>query len=463
MTALIRKESVEELCAHRERAIELYRMSAEYLKGATEAHGRATVGKAYIQAPELHSKHGRYPERTPEEFLAAVTRQVDQDMWKSFITGTPIGSLMDKEERKKFEDALNDNPPPATPENVWATVERLMGESDTIFRRGLVNAFSKLCRDYKSNDGFKIGERIVCTYGVVYEKGCDWMRTNSRFEETLQDMDRVMHVLDGKPAPDYQQGICAAFREQVRQWKTSTVCETEYWRLKFHKNGNIHLWPLRKDLLDRANKIIAEWYGETIGAGHEAKKGTTEPELRPDLNLKADFFPTPAALAQELIEIAAVEAHHKVLEPSAGEGALLHEVVKTGAKIWAYEIDPAKREKLVQTFYSQFGAGGCACKDFLTVASVREFDRVVMNPPFSRNQGIAHVLHATKFLKPGGRLVAILPAGVKTQKDKWGEAFRKLVTLLKGTIVDLPELAFKESGTLVRTVIVTLDMPENAA
>ena len=43
-----------------------------------------------------------------------------------------------------------------------------------------------------------------------------------------------------------------------------------------------------------------------------------------------------------------------------------------------------------------------------TPAGFGTFDRIVMNPPFSRDQDARHVNHAFSFLKPGGKLVAIV-------------------------------------------------------
>jgi 16S rRNA G1207 methylase RsmC len=80
-----------------------------------------------------------------------------------------------------------------------------------------------------------------------------------------------------------------------------------------------------------------------------------------------------------------------------------------------------------------------------------------MNPPFSKGQDIQHVTHALGFLKPGGRLVAIMGAGVTFRQDKRATEFRELVQAMGGTIARLPEGSFKSSGTMVNTVIVVID------
>ena len=83
-------------------------------------------------------------------------------------------------------------------------------------------------------------------------------------EPTLQDLDRCFHVLDGKPAPEYQQGMCAAIRTALRDTKADVI-ETPYFRVRWFRNGNAHLWFLREDLVEMANKLIAEHYGEVLG------------------------------------------------------------------------------------------------------------------------------------------------------------------------------------------------------
>ncbi len=82
-----------------------------------------------------------------------------------------------------------------------------------------------------------------------------------------------------------------------------------------------------------------------------------------------------------------------------------------------------------------------------------------MNPPFSNGADIAHVTHAIQFLAPGGRLVAILSAGVSFRTDKTHTAFRALLEAHNATTEPLPADTFKDSGTSVNTVLVHLRLP----
>ena len=62
-------------------------------------------------------------------------------------------------------------------------------------------------------------------------------------------------------------------------------------------------------------------------------------------------------------------------------------------------------------------------------------------------------------LAPGGRLVAILSAGVTFRDDRKTRAFRQMVASMGGEFEELPADTFASSGTGVRTVLVMLRRP----
>jgi hypothetical protein len=72
-----------------------------------------------------------------------------------------------------------------------------------------------------------------------------------------------------------------------------------------------------------------------------------------------------------------------------------------------------------------------------------------MNPPFYGKHYVKHVLHALKFLKPGGKLTAILPASARYDHK-----------LLDGRWSDLPVGSFSESGTNINTTVLTMWAPK---
>lgn len=168
------------------------------------------------------------------------------------------------------------------------------------------------------------------------------------------------------------------------------------------------------------------------------------------------FFETPPNIAAQLVAAAEVGPLMRVLEPSAGHGAIIR-AMPHGAFVDAVEIAPERRERLLDAHLALHSGGGVMIgRDFLTLEPDDAYDAVVMNPPFARGADVDHITHALRFLRPGGRLAAIASAGVEFREDKRTRDFRALVAHNHGTIRPLPEGSFASSGTYVRTVLVTM-------
>lgn len=174
--------------------------------------------------------------------------------------------------------------------------------------------------------------------------------------------------------------------------------------------------------------------------------------IRDERKALQQFF-TPPDLARALAAKAAIRPGHLVLEPSAGAGALARAAADAGGTVTCVELDETLRAQLETEFELS------VARDFLTLTPVPSFDRVLMNPPFEKGQDVAHVMHAIAFLKPGGRLVAVMPAGVTTNTTKTYRAFREAVARA-GRFEPLPDEAFARAGTNVRTVVLTIQLPE---
>lgn len=187
-----------------------------------------------------------------------------------------------------------------------------------------------------------------------------------------------------------------------------------------------------------------------------------EDELKAKLNALRrsgipGYFPTVGDAQQRVIDAAEIEPYHHVLEPSAGSGELALAVQaqlsdEAGGLLAVFEIRPALCEVL------QLRGFDARPTDMLELRpGAMRYDRIVMNPPFENLQDVAHVVHAYKFLKPGGRLVAIMsPAAFQRDTAKC-EGFRDWLRLVGGTAEDMPEGSFKASGTSVATKLVVID------
>ncbi|SFJ68531.1 N-6 DNA methylase [Methylobacterium brachiatum] len=170
-------------------------------------------------------------------------------------------------------------------------------------------------------------------------------------------------------------------------------------------------------------------------------------------------FDTPPDLAARVVAEARISPDMSVLEPSAGLGALVRAAVAAGGNVHCIELDAKRADGLALDVGDIIDV---LHADFLACEPGAVHDRVVMNPPFTKGQDIAHVEHAMRFLKPGGRLVAIMSGGILYRAGKQA-AFRQRIMDLGGTIAQLPADSFKASGTNVSTCLVSLNMPEGEA
>jgi phospholipid N-methyltransferase len=176
------------------------------------------------------------------------------------------------------------------------------------------------------------------------------------------------------------------------------------------------------------------------------------------------FFPTPPALAAELVEMAEVDPGMTALEPSAGEGAIVRALLDARADVHAYELDPLRFEKLLKVYG---GKDSCVLTfgNFMDAFSsskawIQPCARVVMNPPFCKVNGhdhLDHVQRAFSWLRPGGVLVSVLPASVSFRQDRRYREFRDWYKGHKGVLSDLPDDSFKASGTGVKTVVLKME------
>jgi len=94
--------------------------------------------------------------------------------------------------------------------------------------------------------------------------------------------------------------------------------------------------------------------------------------------------------------------NHYILEPSAGSGDLAKAAAKLGVtKIDCFETNSILQKALKIQGFHLLG------DDFLASDPHPFYDRIIANPPFSRNGVALHTQHAFEFLKPGGRLVTL--------------------------------------------------------
>lgn len=138
----------------------------------------------------------------------------------------------------------------------------------------------------------------------------------------------------------------------------------------------------------------------------------------------------------------------RILDPSAGDGALAQVARSMGAEVVTIELWKVNAIKLRKKGFNVLE------RDFLTVTpdEIGKFDGVLANPPFSSNQDIAHAKHMLQFIRPGGALSVIMSTAWKDGRTKAHAEFKEFLASQNVTITPIEVGAFRESGTMVPTL-----------
>jgi len=165
-----------------------------------------------------------------------------------------------------------------------------------------------------------------------------------------------------------------------------------------------------------------------------------------DIKKEFQFFETPKQVVDEILQIANIGDSETVLEPSAGRGGIAQYLNKCDC----IELEDSNYEFLISNGYNIVG------RNFLEFE--KEYDVIVANPPFSKQQDIDHIKHMIKLAKR--KVVSVASSSVLFRDNKKTVEFRELVEELGGYIQLLPPDSFKSSGTKVNTCLISIEKGE---
>lgn len=406
--------------------------------------------------------HERVKSNARERFAAKITATVDRRCWTHLMEQLGFDQLLDAQAATEFRDSLRGTPPEFTQANCQATFASIWGNRREMYLRGIANVFMKMDRRFRSHDAFAIGGRLIIEN--AFNEWGSWNAYDRR--DTLFDVERIFRELDGLGPLPRDGGIVGQCSEAAhRRVNLPSVIEGDYFRARIFKNGNAHLWFTNKKLLAEVNALLLEYYKPVEG---DVAEGGPSYETQPDfLKTPAKYFGafnTSADVAELVIDKAELFDGCTVLEPSAGTGMLAKAAKARGARVTCVELQPGLAHELsvLHGFRDVYERNFLECDP----ANYPAYDRIVMNPPFDRGRDCDHVRHAFKFLKPGGKLVAIMSARAEHCEDSRHAPLHDLVKLCEGlgrdprwAWRDLPEKSFAHAGTNVNTVMLTLTKP----
>lgn len=179
-----------------------------------------------------------------------------------------------------------------------------------------------------------------------------------------------------------------------------------------------------------------------------------------------DFYPTPESIIDKMIAGLDFTFIHSVLEPSAGKGNIVDYLKrlegrtdKYGYKKMSLDIDCIELDHNLQHILKG-NNNRVVYNDFLTYDTLKEYDLIIMNPPFSN--GCKHLLKALQMQqRNGGAIVCLLNA--ETIKNQCTNDRITLVRLLEEYGADIQYIkdAFTdaERKTGIEIALIKVQLP----
>lgn len=178
------------------------------------------------------------------------------------------------------------------------------------------------------------------------------------------------------------------------------------------------------------------------------------------INLKKEFqfFGTPPALADQLVELAELQSEYTILEPSAGQGAIVKAIHRVFPEL---VVDCYELMDLNRSFLEKLPNTCIIGSDFITEEKETVYDCIIGNPPFSKNQDIDHVYEMYRCARKSGRVVSIMSNHWRSSSANKECEFLEWLAALDAKIIHIEEGAFKESGTNISACIVVIDKQDH--
>lgn len=179
--------------------------------------------------------------------------------------------------------------------------------------------------------------------------------------------------------------------------------------------------------------------------------------LDEDYRLDLSQWYTRRDLARRVVEWAlrGVNRPLRVLEPSAGLGALLEPIPLQHA-VTAYEIDPRRASIL-----TGIGRYDVRCQDYLQHWTGERWDLALMNPPYEDDQDSTFVRKAV--LSDASRVVAILRLAALQGVNKWAEVWSavritRMAICVRRQVFDGPVGGTPSGGTIVVELVARAEL-----
>lgn len=414
--------------------------------------------------------------------------------WKKVFHRSNIEHFLSERDQKTWKEAFDVGNlmkegyvelPEFNYSSVHCTVSSWYENSENYFIDRVDSVFDTLSSGHLTNHPNGFNRKMI------FSNWCEkrWFsddkgKIHSGGARKIHDLRSIIMIVNGLPIPDSSDNYNLL---NDIPFKTKNEMDHGLWTMQIYKNGNVHIWvePETAVLLNfylakkypnilstkdmPVKKKEKEYNYATTGISSDLNallKAILAKQLNPESvqsDLKSEFmkyfglpvaefmqldsikiktaiesifkaglpcvkayqfYPTPNIILDEIkSQIGTLDETQKLLEPSAGSGAIAQ---LYPANFTCFEIYKPFVELLQAKGINAVEA------DFLKQDGLYEYDKVILNPPYSKNRCLMHFEHSFNFIKNDGEIYIVAPSGLKSKLENIASKFdRNLIELKK--------------------------------
>lgn len=203
-----------------------------------------------------------------------VLEILKRDTWRILVDRLDIKRALSNKAKAQLDNQLERGElPDITVDAVLGFAQAYMENLPRLLEEAIKEVFEMLRprsswgKKYKTNSEFEIGQRAILSLKIDEPKWSDFYQVRYHCAQELTALENVFTALDGKG--QMTRGWRSELHMAIEKCPLSGDGrgETEYFRFRACKNGNLHLEFKRPDLVKRLNEV----------AGGKALKSTLDP------------------------------------------------------------------------------------------------------------------------------------------------------------------------------------------
>lgn len=257
---LARRDTIAEIVRTYETQTQRIRDAYQELEQAgdllTAAFGKVTLYSSFSTLP-----HGCH---SPEYAVQEVLKEIKKTCWRNLIERLGIRRVIGLKRAKELDEKLEDidKLPEITVQNIYETLDLLHGNAAYFMKETVKEVYEAFhinperrgtLKTNLRNAVFDLGRKIICVGSLETSWGRSSYHVSHWHNDKIRLLDKVFHVLDGKPFNDA--GYICPLIDAIQSSGAEGKGETDYFKFKCYENQNLHLEFKRLDLLKEFNRI----------------------------------------------------------------------------------------------------------------------------------------------------------------------------------------------------------------